>query len=280
MFSLYVTQKAQEGGDRRMQLIGTAASGMRVQQLALDVLGNNIANVNTPGFKANAVDFAETLAGQMGPGQAPVATGAAGAGAGQGIQVGAGALYRATGTDFSQGSLVSSANPLDLGIEGAGFFTVTLPDGTIAYTRAGNFRPDASGQIVDAAGNLLSPRVQVPAGTARITVASDGTINGADAQGNPRVLGKIQLALIPNPESLNNMGDNLFLPQANTGAITLGQPGSPGYGQVRSNSLEQSNVDLAQEMTDMIETQRAYELNARLVQDGDTMWGLANALRR
>lgn len=263
-----------------MRLLGTAASGIRAEQLALDTIGNNIANVNTPGFKANQVDFAETLSAEIRPAKATLG----GSPVGGAIGVGAGVLFNANGTDFQQGTLAPSDRPLDLGIEGPGFFPVKMADGNTAYTRVGAFQTDASGQLTDMQGNVVQPKILIPSEATDLSVTANGEITGV-LNGEKKTFGQLQLAGFENPEGLQRIGDNLFVSTGNSGAPQLGQPGSAvntGFvlGTVKGQSLEQSNVDLATSMTDLIQVQRAYQMNARLVQDGDEMWGIANSMRR
>lgn len=262
-----------------MRLIGTAASGLRAQQVALDTIGNNLANVNTPGFKESQADFAEALSTAY-----PVNTQTGGNNPNPAsVGVGAGVVYDAIGTDFQQGTLTSSDSPLDMGINGAGFFQVQMPDGTTAYTRVGNFHVDGSGKLVDIQGNVVKSSISISADATNITVAENGEITGV-AAGAEKTFGQITLAVFKNPEGLQKNGDNLYVSTANSGTPQVGQPGTAVgnqvLGTIRGQSLEQSNVDLATSMTDLLQAQRAYQLNARLVSDGDQMWGTANGLRR
>lgn len=263
-----------------MRLIGTAASGIRAQQVALDTIGNNMANANTPGFKANQMNFAEALSTEVRSGNSKNA-GDAGVAT---LGVGAGVIYSASGTNFQQGTLASSDRPLDLGIDGSGFFQVETPDGKTGYTRVGAFQVDGSGQIADLQGNVVQPSISIPSDATDLSVTSNGEITGV-VGGVKTLLGQIFLAGFQNPEGLQRNGNNLFVPTANSGAPQVGQPGSTtagkqGLGTIRGQSLEQSNVDLAASMTDLIQVQRAYQMNARLVSDGDKMWGIANTMRR
>jgi flagellar basal-body rod protein FlgG len=261
-----------------MRLLGTAASGIRAQQTAIDTIGNNLANVNTLGFKENQVDFAETLSTQVQTAD-PKFTGNTATTVG----VGSGVLINAIGTNFQQGTLAPTDSSLDLGIEGEGFFQVKTPGGNIAYTRAGNFQVDGSGQLADRQGNLVQPSILIPAEATNIKVNATGEVTGNIA-GAETSLGQITLAGFQNPEGLQKNGDNLYMPTVNSGAPQVGQPGSTvgslSVGTIRSQSLEQSNVDLAASMTDLIQAQRAYQMNARLITDGDQMWGIANTIRR
>lgn len=262
-----------------MRLIGTAESGIRAQQLAIDTIGNNLANVNTLGFKASQVDFAEALSTQVRSGN-PSTGGNTRAAV---LGIGAGVVYNAIGTDFQQGTLTPTDRTLDLGIAGAGFFQVKTPDGSTAYTRVGNFQVDESGQLANRQGNIVEPRISIPPDAADFVVAKNGEIRGVVA-GAETTLGQISLAGFQNPEGLQKIGDNLFIPTVNSGAPQIGQPGSTTgnqvLGSIRSKALEQSNVDMTASMTDLLQVQRAYQINARLVSDGDHMWGIANSLRR
>ncbi|MDR3600687.1 MAG: flagellar hook-basal body complex protein [Desulfosporosinus sp.] len=262
-----------------MRLIGTAASGLRAQQVAMDTIGNNLANVNTLGFKASQADFAEALSVEVSAGN----TKTGGTTGGVTLGLGSGVVYSAIGTDFKQGTLTHSDSPLDLGIDGAGFFQVKTPDGTTSYTRVGNFHVDGSGQLTDGQGNVVQPKSLIPADATELSVASNGEITGVSA-GAKRILGQISLVGFQNPEGLQKTGDNLFMSTVNSGTPQVGQPGTTignqVLGTIHGQSLEQSNVDLADSMTDLLQVQRAYQMNARLVSDGDQMWGTANSIRR
>lgn len=261
-----------------MRLIGTAESGIRAQQVAIDTIGNNMANANTPGFKANQVDFAEALSTVVLSGN--IKTGGNTGVATQGL--GSGVVYNAIGTDFKQGTLAPTDRPLDLGIDGAGFFQVKTPDGGTAYSRVGDFQT-GSGQLTDMQGNVVQPSISIPSDATNVIVASNGEIKGIVA-GAEKTFGQISLVGFQNPEGLQKNGDNLFKATVNSGVPQVGQPGTTigtlVLGTIRGKSLEQSNVDLATSMTDLMQVQRAYQMNARLVQDGDQMWGIANTIRR
>lgn len=263
-----------------MRLVGTAASGIRAQQVAIDTIGNNMANANTPGFKANQSNFAEALSTEVRSGNVKTGgnTGSATLG------VGAGVIYSASGTNFQQGTLAPTDRPLDLGINGSGFFQVKTPDGKTGYTRVGAFQVDGSGQLADMQGNVVLPSISIPSEATELSVASNGEITGVIA-GVKKIVGQISLAGFQNSEGLLRNGNTLFVPTVNSGAPQVGQPGSTTAGNqvlgaIRGQSLEQSNVDLASTMTDLMQVQRAYQVNARLVSDGDKMWGIANTMRR
>jgi len=262
-----------------MRLVGTAAAGLRAQQVAIDTIGNNLANVNTLGFKANQINFAEALSTEVRAGttkttgNTEVTT----------LSVGAGVVYNASGTNFQQGTLDHTDRSLDLGIDGSGFFQVKTPDGTTAYTRVGAFQVDESGQLADMQGNVVQPSILILSGATDLVVAPNGEIKGG-VDGIETLFGQISLAGFQNPEGLQRKGNSLFVPTVNSGAPQAAQPGTTignqVLGTILSQSLEQSNVDVASSMTDLIQVQRAYQMNARLIQNGDQMWGIANTMRR
>lgn len=262
-----------------MRLVETGATGLRAQQTAIDTIGNNIANVNTPGFKAKQMTFAEALAAEVRSGNIEPQGNTAVT-----VGVGAGVLYEASGTDFQQGNLVSTDRSLDLGIDGAGFFQVSAPDGETYYTRGGAFQINGDRRLSDMQGNLLQPNIFIPEGAADIAVAANGEVSGVVGE-ESTVFGQIPLVGFSNPEGLLRSENNLYAPTVNSGQPQMGQAGSAiagnlDLGTIRSKSIEESNVDLAASMTDLIQAQRAYQVNAQLVQDGDKMWGMANTLRR
>jgi len=262
-----------------MRLVGTAASGIRAQQIAINTIGNNLANANTPGFKANQMVFAETLSTEMRSGNTKTEENTA-----VGVDVGAGVLYSASGTNLQQGNLAFTDRPLDLGIEGSGFFQVKTPDGRISFTRGGAFQVDKDGQLADMQGNIVQPNISIPIGATDVSVATNGDITGV-IDGISNIFGQIVLTGFRNPEGLQRIENNLYVPTVNSGEPQVGLPGSAiagnqVLGTISGQSLEQSNVDVATSMTDLIQVQKAYQMNARLVQDGDKMWGIANTMRR
>lgn len=259
-----------------MRILGTAGAGLRAQQVGLDTVANNLANVNTPGYKAQTVNFEEALAQEIRPAKATMLNGAT---TEEALSVGAGVIYSGVGTDFRQGTVTASDRALDLAIEGEGFFQVRTTGNELAYTRAGVFQVDSAGKIGDSKGNLLEPPVTLGAGVTELSVSPEGVISGLQG-GQRNELGRITLARFPNAEGLAQAGDNLFLATAESGMAQTGEPGTGNLGVIRAQALEQSNVELATAITDMLQAQRAYQVNARLVQDGDKMWGLANSLRR
>ncbi len=256
----------------------TAATGMTAQQLNMDTTANNLANVNTAGFKKSRVDFQDLL--YQTP-RMPGSPTAQGADAPTGIQVGSGVRPASTQRIFSQGDFQQTDNPLDLVIEGNGFFQVLRGDGTPAYSRAGSFRKDANGRIVNPDGYALQPEISIPTLATNVSIGTDGvvsvTLAGSDT---PQQVGTIELARFVNPAGLNAIGRNLFLPTGASGTAVTGAPGSQGFGTLSQGFIEMSNVKVVEEMVNMIIGQRAYEAGSKAVQSADEMLALANNLRR
>jgi flagellar basal-body rod protein FlgG len=251
---------------------------MIAQQTHLDVLANDLANVNTSGFKKIRADFQDLLYQINREPGAPVEPDSM---IPTGIQVGLGTKVVGTTRMFMQGSLQTTDNPTDVAITGEGFFQVTLPDGTIAYTRDSNWKIDANGQIVTHDGYLIEPAVVVPddatdfsvSPTGAITVRIVGTVE-------PENIGQIELARFINPAGLKAMGKNLFIETASSGEAIVGNPGDEGYGTVEQRALEMSNVQVVEEMVEMIVAQRAYEANSKTISTADEFLRIANNLRR
>ena len=256
----------------------SASSGMQAQQLSLDVIANNLANVNTTGFKKTRVDFEDLLYQTY---RAPGTAGTQGTTIPTGIQLGHGTRPIATQRLFSQGDFQATDNPLDLVIEGDGFFQVAQPDGSKAYTRAGAFKKDGAGRIVTSEGFPLSPNIVVPPDAKNITIGADGTISILQAgQSTAQQIGQIQLAQFANPGGLLSAGRNLFLPTAASGTPITGTPGAAGMGTIAQGFLELANVKVVDEMVAMITTQRAYEASSKAIQTADDMLSISNNLRR
>ncbi|MCD6231490.1 flagellar basal-body rod protein FlgG [Candidatus Aerophobetes bacterium] len=261
-----------------LRALWTAATGMKAQQLFVDTIANNLANVNTSGFKKSRVDFQDLLyhtikvAGTKAPGggQIPV-----------GIQIGHGVQSVSIERLFSQGEIIETQNPLDLVIEGDGFFQVLQADGTIAYTRDGSFKLDKEGRIVTASGLPLEPEITIPSEATNITISHDGTVSvlipGTTA---PQDVGTITLAKFINPGGLKSLGYNLYQATDASGDVINGTPGLEGFGTVAQGYLEMSNVQVVEEMANMIIAQRAYEINSKAIQMSDEMLRIANNLRR
>jgi flagellar basal-body rod protein FlgG len=257
-----------------MQALRTAATGMAAQQLNVEVISNNIANMNTVGFKKQSAVFEDLLY------QTLEQPGAQSSDQGNivptGVQIGAGvkagSVYRITG----QGTLTNTGNALDVAINGPGYFQVQMPDGSTAYTRAGNFSVNAQGQMVTADGYLVQPTVTVPQNSANITISQSGQVQ-VTTPGNttPTVVGQLQLSTFLNDAGLDAIGNNLFTESAASGAATAGNPGSAGYGLVMQGYTEASNVDPVSEITNLIVAQRAYEMNSKVVTTADQMLSTA-----
>ncbi len=251
-----------------------ARTGLDAQAARMRVIANNLANVNTTAYKRDRAEF-QTLAYQT-----QVAAGANSGGDNQyavGLNLGTGVQMTGTARINTQGTLSTSDNPLDLAIEGEGFFQVAKPDGTTAFTRAGNFHLSAEGQIVTSNGLPLQPAIQVPDGAASITIGTEGTVMAQmPGQADPTEVGRIEIARFVNPAGLQALGDNLYAATAASGTAQTGQPASEGRGAIRQGALEGSNVNIVQELVDMIETQRAFEVNSKMVSAMDEMLRNAN----
>jgi len=253
-----------------LRALYTAASGMSAQQLNLDTIANNLSNSSTAGFYARRVQFSDLVyQNVIMPGAAATSQTTVAAG----LQVGLGTMPAASEVMQTQGNFSSTGNPLDLAIQGLGFFQVTLPDGSIAYTRSGSFHLDAQGNIVTANGTPLQPNITIPANATTITVGSDGTVSVTESgQTAAQQVGSIQLAMFPNPGGLNSVGTNLYLATTASGDPIVGAPGAAeGLGTIQQGMLEQSNVDVVQEFVNMIVAQRSYESNSRVVTSADQM---------
>ncbi len=256
----------------------TAASGMQGQQRSIDVVANNLANVNTAGFKRSRADFQDLMyqnlktTGSPSTGTTQVPTG---------IQIGLGSRLASVTKIFTAGDITQTGNDLDIAIEGGGFFQITLPDGTVGYTKAGAFKTDSVGQIVTPDGNPLSPSITIPSNATKINVGNDGTVSvQIPGQTGTSTIGNIQLAHFPNAAGLASQGKNVYLPSDASGSATTGTPGQDGLGSLAQGFLEMSNVNVAEEMVNMIVGQRAYEINSKAVTASDEMLQTANGLKR
>ena len=261
-----------------IKALWTASTGMEAQQLNIDVIANNLANVNTTGFKKTRADYQDLLyqeiksAGAASSPSTKIPTG---------IQIGQGVRTVATEKIFSQGNMKQSGNPLDLAIEGEGFFKITMPDGQPAYTRTGEFKVDNEGRIVTADGYVVDPQISIPADALAITISADGIVSVR--QPNVSTLtqvGNIELSRFMNPAGLRAMGRNLYVPTDASGDPVNGVPGATGMGTLAQGFLEMSNVSVVEEMVNMIAAQRAYEINSKAIQTTDEMLQTANAMKR
>jgi flagellar basal-body rod protein FlgG len=252
---------------------------MTGQQFNLDTIANNLANVNTAGFKKSRVDFEDLIYEVLKSPGTPIATGSV---LPTGVHVGHGVAIAATQKIHSLGHLQETQNPLDIAIEGKGFFQLLLPDGSIGYTRDGSFKMDSEGKLVTSNGHILQPEIVLPADTTQITITEDGmviVIVGNDLK-TPQEVGKIELVRFANPSGLIPIGKNIFKESAASGDPVTGTPGTEGFGRIAQGFLELSNVNIVDEMVNMIIAQRAYELNSRAIQTGDAMLGIVSALKR
>lgn len=257
--------------------LNTAATGMVAQQHNLDVIAHNLANVNTTGFKQQRAEFQDLMY------QTFRASGAMTSGdvrSPQALQVGLGAKFTASATSFLEAPLIPTSNPLDLAIRGKGFFQVTRPDGSIAYTRDGSFKVNSEG-VLTFNGDPIEPRITIPAEARDITIAPNGTVEGR-LPGNqePENFGQLQIVLFANPAGLTRIGGNLFVAGGGSGEPQLMTPGEGGSGEIQSGFLEGANVQIVEEMVRMILAQRAYEINSKAIQTADDMLGVLNNLKR
>jgi len=259
-----------------LRALYSAAAGMESQQLNLDVIANNLANVNTTGYKKNKVEFQELLYQTT---RAPGSEHGSGNQLPTGLQVGQGARPVATSRIFTTGELSQTGERLDVAIQGDGFFEVQLPDGSRAYTRDGAFKTASDGRIVTSEGLALQGGFQaVPAGTTTITIAPNGEVTYSSPNGNTTF--RVQLVRFNNPAGLESLGRNLYRETSASGPPELGNPGENGFGELEQGYLELSNVKVVEEMVKLILAQRAYEVNARAVQAADEMMQQSNNLRR
>lgn len=249
--------------------LNTAATGMLAQQTNMDVIANNIANVSTTGFKKGRAEFEDLVYHNLkDPGQASGLNSVTPTG----VQTGLGVRTAAIQKDFTGGSAVLTKNPLDLQIEGAGFFQVRTPDGEIAYTRDGSFKKDGNGRVVDKNGNTLIPEIVIPENSISLEITPSGEVKTMhELNGEPQVLGQIDIVNFINPAGLKSMGKNLFNPTVASGQPNASRPGTVGLGFLAQGELESSNVNIVDEMVNMISAQRAYETNSKVVQTSDQM---------
>ena len=246
-----------------------ARTGLDAQNHRMQVIANNLANVNTTGFKRDRASF-ETLAYQAIV--APGSDSSAQTKYAVGLNLGSGVQMTGTARIDSQGSLNTTDNSLDLAIEGAGYFQVLMPDGRTGYTRAGDFSLSAEGTIVTSDGKTLQPQIQIPDGASSISIGQDGTVSVQVAgQAEATQVGQIELARFANPAGLQSIGDNLLIETGASGAPQVGAAASEGRGSIRSGALEGSNVNVVEELVDMIETQRAYEVNSKMIKATEEM---------
>lgn len=257
----------------------TAASGMSAQQLNLDNVANNLANSSTAGFRRRRIQFQDLMYQNI---VAPGAAATQQTTVAAGLQIGLGTRSAASEVIQTQGEFNTTGNPFDLTIEGQGFFQVRMPNGELAYTRAGTFHLDAQGNMVTAEGDPLEPAITIPPDALSVTIGADGTVTVTQpGQSQAQQVGNIQLAMFANPGGLNSVGRNLFLATTASGDPIVGTPGgSEGLGSLEQGVLENSNVNVVEEFIQMILSQRSYEANSRVVRAADEMYQQLNSLAR
>jgi len=249
--------------------LAIAKTGLDAQQTQLDVITNNLANVSTNGFKRARAVFEDLLyqnmrqSGAQSSQQSQIPSG---------LQTGTGVRPIATEPIFTQGNLQQTGNSKDIAIQGNGFFQILMPDGTTAYTRDGSFQTDATGQLVTSSGYPVQPAITIPANATSVTVGRDGVVSVMQpGSANPVQVGTIQLANFVNPAGLQKQGENLYAPTAASGTATTGNPGTSGMGTLNQGFVESSNVNVVEELVNMIQTQRAYEINSKAISTSDQM---------
>jgi flagellar basal-body rod protein FlgG len=256
----------------------TAASGMNAQQTNIDNVANNLANVNTTGFKKSRVEFEDLVYQEI---RSAGSTASASTEAPVGLDVGLGTRAVATARNFTSGNLRSSGSPLDLAIEGDGFFQVTLPNGTLGYTRAGTLHRDSQGLLVTNEGYSLDPQITIPANAVTVSISKDGIVSATVAgEQATQQLGTLEIATFSNAAGLRPLGGNLFAPTSASGDPETGAPGTDARGTLAQGFVEDSNVSVVEEMVNMIIGQRAYEANSRVVKAADEMLAQVNNLVR
>jgi flagellar basal-body rod protein FlgG len=261
-----------------LRALYTAATGMQAQQVNIDTIANNIANVNTTGFKQGRAEFQDLLYQNIRPAGTASSTSTTYP---VGLQLGLGTRPVATDRIYKQGDFKQTGNPLDLVIEGKGFFQVRMPNGETGYTRDGSLHMNAEGALVTADGNPLEPQITIPPDAQEVVIGTDGTVSVTQpGQAAAQQVGSIQIANFQNPSGLNAIGGNLFLPTSSSGDAITGAPGENGLGRVNQGFLENSNVSVVEEMVSMIIAQRAYEVNSRAVRVADDMLSQINNLVR
>ncbi|MBL7669326.1 MAG: flagellar basal-body rod protein FlgG [Bdellovibrionaceae bacterium] len=257
--------------------LNTAATGMAAQQSNMDVIANNIANVSTAGFKKSRAEFEDLLYHTV---KEPGTATGANSVSPNGVQTGLGVRTASIQKDFASGSAQITKNPLDMHIEGNGFFQVLTPEGQLLYTRDGAFKKDPSGRMVDKNGNILQPEVTIPPGVVGIDISPTGQVSVLQGLTEPpQVIGQIDLANFVNPAGLRSLGRNTFSPSPASGNPIVARPGQNGIGQISQGQIEASNVNIVDEMVNMITAQRAYETNSKVIQTSDQMMQAINSLK-
>jgi flagellar basal-body rod protein FlgG len=260
-----------------MRALSIAATGMLAQQTNVEVIANNLANMNTTAYKQQRAQFQDLLYQNVE--QAGAQSSDSGTLLPSGIQLGAGVRTAAVYRLNTQGTLTATSNPYDMAINGAGFFRIQMPDGTDAYTRAGNFALSPEGQLVTDKGYVVAPGIAVPSTATGITINAQGQVQATiPGQAAPQSVGQLELTRFPNDGGLNAVGDNLYTETASSGSPQSAVPGSPGYGTIQQGFLEVSNVNPVEEITSLITAQRAYEMNSKVISAADEMLQMTSRL--
>ena len=257
----------------------TAASGMYAQQINIEVIANNIANINTTAFKKNKAEFQDLMYQEVPANHLSTASPGTTESAATKLQIGNGVQPTSTQKVFKQGDVVATNNQFDLAIQGDGFFQVRKPDGTFVYTRDGSFKVNADGKLTTSGGYLLDPEITLSEDTVSVSISKDGVVQATENNGNVVTLGDIQLVRFMNPGGLDSLGNNVCAETPASGTPILGTPGTNGFGEVNQGYLESSNVDIVEEMIAMINAQRAYEINSKTVKTVEDMMAMANNLK-
>lgn len=261
-----------------MRSLNTASTGMVAQQNNLDIIANNLANVNTQGYKAQRAEFEDLMYQTIAASGAQASDSRMLPGS---LQVGLGVRFSGSGAMFKEGALIATNAPEDLAIVGDGFFKVQLPDGSDGFTRDGNFKLDSNGLLTTGGGNPLQPEITIPTGAQSITISRDGIVSGVrPGDDEPTEFGRITIAMFANPAGLTRIGQNLFKAGGASGEAQDVTPGQQGSGEIQQGFLEGSNVEIVQEMVRMILAQRAYEINSKAIQTADDMLNVVNSLKR
>jgi len=257
-----------------LRAFSTAATGMSAQQMMVDVTANNLANINTTGFKRSQVEFQDLLYSKMREAGTEVSSGVK---TPSGMEIGSGVRAGSTVKIFSTGELINTGRPLDIAISGDGFLQVSMPDGSTRYTRDGALQVNPNGELVTSTGYVIEPAISIPTGAVSVDVGPDGSVNVMDENGAQTVVGNLQLARFINPAGLSSEGNNLLNETEASGPATIGTPGESGIGAIQSGFLEKANVQMVTELVNLISAQRAYEVNSRAIKAGDEM--LRNAIQ-
>jgi flagellar basal-body rod protein FlgG len=260
-----------------LRAFSTAATGMTAQQMMVDTIANNLANINTSGFKRSQINFQDLLYINM---KEPGTEVASGINSPSGLEIGSGVRAASTNKVFTTGEFENTGRPLDVAIAGGGFFQVTMPNGDTRYTRDGAMQVNANGELVTSSGYILEPAISIPSDAVSVSIEKDGGVNVTGPDGTLTVVGTVQLAQFQNPSGLSSEGDNLYAETAASGTPTTGTAGEGQFGTLQSGFLEKSNVQMVTELVNLINAQRAYEINSRAIKAGDDMLRTANNIVR